>query len=127
MLKETSPDGSPARGSKKTLDDRLGPVGGFIMHYRMMAIPGGFELDRFEIDITPENVGENFGGVPGFGRFAAWRDEQSHTGRDRSYCLGLSRFVWYVSQTKVGLVSRRLLGRRTPTASRHSDWRLAAR
>ncbi len=28
------------------------------MHYRMMAIPGGFELDRFEIDTTPENLGE---------------------------------------------------------------------
>lgn len=58
MLKEQAPMAARRAASKKTLDDRLGPVGGFIMHYRMMAIPGGFELDRFEIDITPENVGE---------------------------------------------------------------------
>jgi hypothetical protein len=24
----------------------------------MSAIPGGFELERFEIDVTPENIGE---------------------------------------------------------------------
>lgn len=58
MLKEQAPMAARRAASKKTLDDRLGPVGGFIMHYRMMAIPGGFELDRFEIDIMPENVGE---------------------------------------------------------------------
>lgn len=58
MLKEQAPMAARRAASKKALDDRLGPVGGFIMHYRMMAIPGGFELDRFEIDITPENVGE---------------------------------------------------------------------
>lgn len=58
MLKEQAPMAARRAASKKALEDRLGPVGGFIMHYRMMAIPGGFELDRFEIDITPENVGE---------------------------------------------------------------------
>lgn len=58
MLKEQAPMAARRAASKKTLDDRLGPVGGFIMNYRMMAIPGGFELDRFEIDVMPENVGE---------------------------------------------------------------------
>ena len=58
MLKEQAPMAARRAASKKALEDRLGPVGGFIMHYRMMAIPGGFELDRFEIDITPENPGE---------------------------------------------------------------------
>lgn len=59
MLKEEAPMAARRAASKKTLDAHLGPVGGFIMHYRMSAIPGGFELDRFEIDVTPENLGES--------------------------------------------------------------------
>ena len=58
MLREQAPAAARRAASKKALEDHLGPVGGFIMHYRMMAIPGGFELERFEIDVTPENVGE---------------------------------------------------------------------
>ncbi len=58
MLKEHAPMAARRAASRKVLDDRLGPVGGFIMNYRMVAIPGGFELDRFEIDVTPENIGE---------------------------------------------------------------------
>ena len=44
--------------SKKTLEDKLGPINGFMLRYRMSAIPGGFELERFEIDVIPENIGE---------------------------------------------------------------------
>ena len=34
------------------LEDRLGPIGGFLMRYRMASIPGGFELERFELEPT---------------------------------------------------------------------------
>ncbi|MGN6136786.1 MAG: hypothetical protein ACTHOU_20080 [Aureliella sp.] len=57
-LKEHAPLAARRSASKKTLDDKLGPISGFMLHYRMSAIPGGFELDRFEIDVTPENVGQ---------------------------------------------------------------------
>ena len=57
-LKEHAPLAARRSASKKTLDDKLGPINGFMLHYRMSAIPGGFELERFEIDVTPENVGE---------------------------------------------------------------------
>lgn len=58
-LKEHAPLAARRSASKKTLDDKLGPINGFMLHYRMSAIPGGFELDRFEIDVTPQNVGES--------------------------------------------------------------------
>lgn len=58
-LKEHAPLAARRSASKKSLDDKLGPINGFMLHYRMTAIPGGFELDRFEIDVTPENVGES--------------------------------------------------------------------
>lgn len=57
-LKEHAPLAARRSASKKTLEDKLGPINGFMMHYRMNAIPGGFELDRFEIDVTPQNPGE---------------------------------------------------------------------
>ena len=57
-LKEHAPLAARRSASKKTLDDKLGPINGFMLHYRMSAIPGGFELDRFEIDVVPENIGE---------------------------------------------------------------------
>ena len=57
-LKEHAPLAARRSASKKMLDDKLGPINGFMLHYRMSAIPGGFELERFEIDVTPENVGE---------------------------------------------------------------------
>lgn len=57
-LKEHAPLAARRSASKKTLEDKLGPINGFMMHYRMNAIPGGFELERFEIDVTPQNVGE---------------------------------------------------------------------
>ncbi len=57
-LKEQAPLAIRRSASKKTMDDRLGPINGFMMNYRMSAIPGGFELDRFEIEVMPDNVGE---------------------------------------------------------------------
>ncbi len=57
-LKDHAPLAARRSANKKTLDDKLGPINGFMLHYRMTAIPGGFELDRFEIDVTPENTGE---------------------------------------------------------------------
>ncbi|MFO1065141.1 MAG: hypothetical protein U0892_14855 [Pirellulales bacterium] len=57
-LKQHAPVAARRNSSKQTMEDRIGPVGGFMLHYWMTAIPGGFELDRFEIDPTPENRGE---------------------------------------------------------------------
>lgn len=53
MLKQQIPLAAQRQSSRNKLEDKLGPVGGFIMTYRMAAIPGGFELDRFELDMTP--------------------------------------------------------------------------
>lgn len=50
MLKEQVPLAARRNASRKTLDDTLGPVGGWLMKYRMLAVPGGFELDRFELE-----------------------------------------------------------------------------
>lgn len=57
-LKEHAPLAARRSASKKSLEDKLGPINGFMLHYRMSAIPGGFELDRFEIDVTADNIGE---------------------------------------------------------------------
>lgn len=50
VLKQQIPLAASRQASRKTLEDTLGPVGGFIMKYRMMAVTGGFELDRFELE-----------------------------------------------------------------------------
>jgi len=57
-LKDQAPMAARRSASKKTLEDKLGPINGFMLRYRMSAIPGGFELERFEIDVIPENIGE---------------------------------------------------------------------
>lgn len=57
-LKEQAPLAARRSASKKSLEDKLGPINGFMMHYKMSAIPGGFELERFEIDVVPQNAGE---------------------------------------------------------------------
>lgn len=58
-LKEHAPLAARRSASKKILEDKLGPINGFILFYRMSAIPGGFELEHFEIDVTPQNKGES--------------------------------------------------------------------
>jgi hypothetical protein len=49
MLKQQVPLAARRQASRSTLDDTLGPVGGWLMRYRMLSVPGGFELDRFEL------------------------------------------------------------------------------
>lgn len=49
-LKQQVPLAARRNASRNTLDDTLGPVGGWLMRYRMISVPGGFELDRFEIE-----------------------------------------------------------------------------
>lgn len=50
MLKQQVPLAARRNASRETLDDTLGPVGGWLMRYRMLSVPGGFELDRFEVE-----------------------------------------------------------------------------
>lgn len=49
LLKQQVPLAARRNASRNTLDDSLGPVGGWLMKYRMLSVPGGFELDRFEL------------------------------------------------------------------------------
>ncbi len=58
MLKQQVPLAAHRNNSRGLIEETLGPVGGFLMRYRMASIPGGFELDRFELETTPENNGE---------------------------------------------------------------------
>lgn len=58
-LKEHAPLAARRSASKKKLEDKLGPINGFLLFYRMSAIPGGFELEHFEIDVTPQSVSES--------------------------------------------------------------------
>jgi hypothetical protein len=57
-LKAQAPVSASRQASRENLEDQLGPVGGFIMRYRMNRIPGGFELDRFEIETTADAPSE---------------------------------------------------------------------
>lgn len=50
MLKQQVPLAARRNASRNKLDDTLGPVGGWLMKYRMLSVPGGFELDRFELE-----------------------------------------------------------------------------
>lgn len=65
MLKEQVPLAARRQASRNVLEDTLGPVGGFLMKFRMVAVPGGFELDRFELepasDAEAETMDEAFG------------------------------------------------------------------
>lgn len=49
-LKQQVPLAARRNSSKSTIDDTLGPIGGWLMKYRMLAVPGGLELDRFELE-----------------------------------------------------------------------------
>ncbi|MFO0939265.1 MAG: hypothetical protein U0930_00715 [Pirellulales bacterium] len=62
-LKQQIPLAAQRQASRTKLEDKIGPVGGFIMMYRMAAIPGGFELDRFELEPTPAVPSEPIGDV----------------------------------------------------------------
>lgn len=57
-LKEHVPLAARRNSSRKVLEDTLGPINGFMLKYRMNSIPGGFELERFELDTTADNQGE---------------------------------------------------------------------
>jgi hypothetical protein len=52
VLKQQIPLAAQRQASRNKLEDKIGPVGGFVMMYRMAAVPGGFELDRFELEPT---------------------------------------------------------------------------
>jgi hypothetical protein len=58
MLKEQVPLAARRNASRSQLDDQLGPVGGFLMRYRMASIPGGFELERFELEPVDPTIAE---------------------------------------------------------------------
>lgn len=51
-LREQVPLAARRGGSRGFIEDTLGPLGGFLMLYRMNGVPGGFELDRFELEST---------------------------------------------------------------------------
>jgi hypothetical protein len=59
ILKEQIPLAAQRQASRGALEDTLGPVQGFLMKYRMAAIPGGFELDRFELQPTESVMSES--------------------------------------------------------------------
>ncbi|HBE66644.1 MAG TPA: hypothetical protein DDW52_00715 [Planctomycetaceae bacterium] len=51
MLKQHIPLAARRQASRSQLQDTLGPVGGFVMHYMMQSVPGGFELDHFDLEV----------------------------------------------------------------------------
>jgi len=57
-LKQQVPLAAQRQASRGKLEDTLGPLGGFLMKYRMVAVSGGFELDRFELEPTNSVVAE---------------------------------------------------------------------
>ena len=59
MLKNQLPLAAQRNASRGGIEETLGPVGGFLMRYKMAAVRGGFELDRFEIETTPDNRAES--------------------------------------------------------------------
>lgn len=59
MLKQHLPLAVNRSGSRRNIEDTLGPIGGFLMHYKMNAVQGGFELDRFELEPTTSAVSES--------------------------------------------------------------------
>jgi hypothetical protein len=57
-LKEAVPMTARRNAAKDVIESTLGPVGGFMMRYRLIAVQGGFELEKFEIESMPQNSGE---------------------------------------------------------------------
>ena len=58
MLKRQLPLAAQRNASRGGIEETLGPVSGFMMRYKMQAVRGGFELDRFEIETTPDCITE---------------------------------------------------------------------
>lgn len=48
-------------------EDSLGPIGGFVMHYWMNRVSGGYELERFELEQTPTAIAESLDDAFGLG------------------------------------------------------------
>ena len=48
--KQQVPLAARRNASRSSLEDSLGPIGGWLMKYRMLSVPGGMELDRFELE-----------------------------------------------------------------------------
>ncbi len=59
MLHQQVPLAVRRTSARSTIADSLGPVGGFVMHYRMVKVTGGFELDHFELEATPSSISES--------------------------------------------------------------------
>lgn len=57
-LKQQVPLAARRKSYKDGLEDRLGPIGGFLMRYRMSPVQGGLELDYFELETTPDAPAE---------------------------------------------------------------------
>ena len=57
-LREHVPLAARRQSSRNVLEETFGPIGGFLMRYRMLQVPGGFELDRFELEATPDVLQE---------------------------------------------------------------------
>lgn len=58
-LKEQVPYAARRQASKNVLEETLGPLGGFIMRYRLSRIPGGFELERFELEAAADALSQS--------------------------------------------------------------------
>lgn len=57
-LKSQVPLALRRNASRTEIEDSIGPIGGFVMHYRMQAVPNGFELEKFELEPTPSAASE---------------------------------------------------------------------
>ncbi len=57
-LRDQAPLAARRGSSRGRFEDVLGPIGGYLMRYRMNAVPGGFELDRFELETTSDAPSE---------------------------------------------------------------------
>lgn len=52
MLKTQIPLTARRQASRSNLTDSLGPIGGFLMNYELISVPGGFELEQFNLQIV---------------------------------------------------------------------------
>ena len=57
-LKTEVPLALRRKSGRRPVEDSLGPVGGFLMHYRMVPSSLGYELDRFELEATGSEASE---------------------------------------------------------------------
>jgi len=58
-LKQQVPLAARRNASRSSLEDTLGPIGGWMMKYRMLSVPGGMELDRFELEQVSTDEAES--------------------------------------------------------------------